>query len=179
MRDLVDASAVNVNGTRWNATSSIPQLKTSVSKLLAETVRRNDDQPVTLGTVLCADALAAYTDGNTVNTRATDGYQQPVTIASLPPLADIVIRMLRHIDPVADMSNIETLKAHAEAENAERTAAANADIPRYNDIHTKTTKHAMHLFAANTNLTDVSKLTCLLLQVTTCPTLKGRNRKPK
>ena len=75
VRDLVDASAVNANGTRWNATSSIPQLKTSVSKLLAETVRRNDDQPVILGTVLSADALQAYMDGNTINTRVTDGYQ--------------------------------------------------------------------------------------------------------
>ena len=115
-------------------------------------MRRNDDQPVTLGAVLCADALAAYTDGNTVNTRATDGYQQPVTLASLPPLADIVMRMLRHIDPDADMSNIETLKAHAQAEIAERTAAANADIPLYNDIHTKTAKHAMHLFAPRVSL---------------------------
>ena len=171
--DLVDASAVNANGTRWNATSSIPQLQISASKLLAETVRRNDDQPVTLGTVLCADALAAYTDGNTVNTRATDGYQQAVTIASLPPLADIVIRMLRHIDPDAETSNIETLKAHAQAENADRTAAANADIPLYSTIHTQTAKHAMHLFAANTNLTDVSKLTCLAMQVGVCP---GRER---
>ena len=83
------------------------------------------------------------------------------------------MRMLRHIDPDADMSNIETLKSHAQAEIAERTAVANADIPLYSDIHTQTAKQAMHLFAANTNLTDVSKLSCLLLQVATCP---GRER---
>ena len=46
----------------------------TAAKLLAETVRRNDDQPVTLIELLCADALQAYTDGNTLNTRATDGY---------------------------------------------------------------------------------------------------------
>ena len=33
VRDLVDASAVNANGTRWNAVSSIPQLQTSAAKL--------------------------------------------------------------------------------------------------------------------------------------------------
>ena len=124
VRDLVDASAVNANGTRWNAVSSIPQLQTSAAKLLAETVRRNEDQPVTLIELLCADALQAYTDGNTVNTRATDGYQQTVTIASLPPLADIAIRMLRHIDPSADTSDLETLKAQAQATAAERGVSA-------------------------------------------------------
>ena len=27
VRDLVDASAINANGTRWNVVSSIPQLR--------------------------------------------------------------------------------------------------------------------------------------------------------
>ena len=87
VRDLVDASAVNANGTRWNAVSSIPQLQTSAAKLLAETVRRNEDQPVTLIELLCADALQAYTDGNTVNTRATDGYQT-ITYSKMPLRSD-------------------------------------------------------------------------------------------
>jgi hypothetical protein len=36
-----------------------------------------------------------------------------VNKASLPPLADIVILVLKHVDPDVDTSDIETLKAQA------------------------------------------------------------------
>ena len=67
--------------------------------------------------------------------------------ASLPPLADIVILVLKHIDPDVDTSDIETLKAHAMAESAESNAAVNADIPPYNTIHTKAATCAMDAFS--------------------------------
>ena len=109
---------------------------------------------------------------NAVQVRLTPGIRA-VNKASLPPLADIVILVLKHIAPDVNTSDIETLKAQAMAEIAESNAAVNADIPPYNTIHTKATTHAMHVFSANANLTDISKVTCMLMQVCVCP---GRER---
>ena len=62
------------------------------------------------------------------------------------------------------------------AEIAESNAAVNADIPPYNTIHTKAATCAMHAFPTfptNANLTVISKVTCMLMQVCVCP---GRER---
>ena len=113
VRDLADLVCAKPDGTRWKNVS-IVQMTNTCGRFHEEMVRRHDGGELTLAELLTADMVASYCDGETENRRhvgdrqiAAEDHRRTVGVASIPPLARHVMRMLERIDPDASTADLE------------------------------------------------------------------------
>ena len=103
---------------------------------------------MSLAELLTAETIAAYCDGATARPRdvgdraiAADSHCQTVGIGSISNIAKLSIKILQHIDPAVDVSALEVLVAHAEAEGKERARVRNASTPSFAVFHDAAARH--------------------------------------
>ena len=175
LRDLVDVVSIKPDGTPWTP-QGVHNLHRSMCKMLADAVSRNGG-PVTYAEFLAAETITAYCDGTTARARdvgdraiAADDHCQTVGSGSIPNIAKVCIKILQYIDAGVDVSALEVLVAHAEAEGKERARVRNASTPSFAVFHDAAAKHGPALEEADVPLHEVSVLTYLLLQVVVAPT---------
>ena len=105
---------------------------------------------------------------------ANENYQQTIGQGSISLMTNIAKRILRHIDSNVDVSTLETLAAHAEAESAQRRGEKNANTPWFNEFVAPVEEYATKILEdKHADVDMLSKVTYVLLQTTAVP---GRER---
>ena len=107
---------------------------------------------------------------------ATEAYQQTIGTGSIPHVVNVAKRLLRHIDPSADVDELDMMAAHAEHEAASRREEVNAKVPPFASIVAKVHDYATPILDQETediDLLALSELVYILLQVCMLP---GRER---
>ena len=175
VRELADAACAKPGGSRWKNVS-IVQMTNTCARFHEEMVRRNEGGELTLGQLLKADMVAAYCDGDTENRRhvgvreiAAEDHRRTVGVASIPPLARHVQRMLERIDPAASTADLDYLIGHAEEQCKMTAAAANARVPSYSTFLEAAARIGECVGAAGVSARELSRAVYMLTMVAACP----------
>jgi len=118
----------------------------------------------------------AYCDGETENRRhvgdreiAAEDHRHTVGVGSIPPLARHVMKMLKRLDPDANLTDIDVLIAHAEEQCKTKAAAANAQVPPYTVLLDAAARLGQCVGTAGASTKEISRAVYLLSMVAACP----------
>jgi hypothetical protein len=169
LRNLSELVLVNIKtGRPWKDCSSRATL---LVKAHDDAVRRNDDIPITFAELLLTPKnITTYCDGITLRGRAGDNHQAPVGVGSQGPLADLFIRITKHIDPSVDVSALEELKTQAEGQCKQKNTEANKAIVCYQTIAKKIGDPLASADMTKMNRAEISKLVYASIQTFIAPT---------
>eukprot|EP01050_Picozoa_sp_SAG11_P000622 SAG11_NODE_21_length_25065_cov_3.589081_23_plen_524_part_00 len=176
--DVLEIALRNRDGTPWADTGRRATIATIV-RMYEATKRAINDAPLTFKEFLSPATIESYCDGvierpRDVGSRDISSENHTVTVGegSIAKIADVCMKMMKVIDPDANIGLLETLHAKASDADRERREEAMQSIPPYSHFKQIAGREGMALMQApdTLSLAAMSKLTYLTSQIILCAT---------